>query len=182
LGADFYSILHIFGFGGYTDYLCWGIFGYMGYFDRVGGVVYGDKEHAYAGGAAGYLDFMAVDDELVAGDVQGVYGVFTCVDKLVDPACSVGQAFDIYGDMLYKAAQGGTGTETEGNRVVLVVVGFGYGIKSTADVGVYGKILHVHGIAVAKLVGGFVKKLLYAVNQFVVPSGIAATVFKGYTS
>jgi len=45
-----------------------------------------------------------------------------------------------------------------------MAVGFGYGIKSTADVGVYGKILYVHGVAVTKLVGGFVKKLLYAVN------------------
>ena len=135
MGANLYPVVHTFRFGGYADYLCRRILGYAGCLDCLGGVVYGHKIDADSRVGSGCLDSVAVDNELVAEDVQGVYGVFVGVDKFVDPAGGVSQAFYFYRDVFGKAAQRVAGTKPEGNRVLLGVVGLVDGIEGSADVG-----------------------------------------------
>jgi hypothetical protein len=96
-------------FWGYADYLGGSVFRHAGYFDGFGRIVYRNKEQADCWVFSGYLDFVAVDNELVFWDEQGVYGVFIGVDKLVYPAGGVGKAVYVYFNVFNKAAEGNCG-------------------------------------------------------------------------
>ena len=135
--------------------------------------------YAYAGVVSGYLDFVAVDDELVAGCDNAVDRIGFDIDKFVYITVDIGHAEDFDGDGSRQRYKGFAGAEAEGYRVLLVVVDVLVGIEGAADIGMEGEVACADGVAVAELVCHFIEELVDVVHEFVILALKAAAVFQG---